>query len=77
MLMKNLQVVRENRCKIPYFCSIYISFFGLRSLVGGTLLGVSGLIHAYKEAGANDLKNAEIVTIEPEINQQINLFTNN
>lgn len=77
MLMENLQVMRENRYKIPYFYSIYISFFGLRSLIGRTLLGVSGLIQAYKEAGANTLKNAEIVIIEPEINQQINLLMNN
>ena len=39
---------------------------------GGTLLGVPGLIHAYKEASADALKQAEIVTIEPEINQQLN-----
>ncbi len=38
---------------------------------GGTLLGVPGLIHAYKEASLDALKQAEIVTIEPEINQQI------
>jgi len=38
---------------------------------GGTLLGVPGLIHAYKEASVDALKQAEIVTIEPEINQQI------
>lgn len=37
----------------------------------GTLLGVPGLIHAYKEASADALKQAEIVTIIPEINQQI------
>jgi putative IMPACT (imprinted ancient) family translation regulator len=38
---------------------------------GGTLLGVPGLIHAYKEASLDALKQAEIVSIEPEINQQI------
>jgi putative IMPACT (imprinted ancient) family translation regulator len=38
---------------------------------GGTLLGVPGLIHAYKEASVDALKQAEIVTIEPEIDQQI------
>lgn len=38
---------------------------------GGTLLGVQGLIHAYKEASADALIQAEIVTIEPEINQHI------
>jgi hypothetical protein len=38
---------------------------------------VPGLIHACKEAGADALKNAEIVIIMPEINQQINLFMNN
>jgi putative IMPACT (imprinted ancient) family translation regulator len=37
----------------------------------GTLLGVPGLIQAYKEASANALLQAEIVTIIPEINQQI------
>ena len=38
---------------------------------GGTLLGVPGLIHAYKEASVDALKQAEIVSIEPEIDQQI------
>ena len=38
---------------------------------GGTLLGVTGLIHAYKEASVDALKQAEIVTIEPEIEQKI------
>lgn len=60
--------LRENRFKIPYFCSIYILFFGLCSLIRRTLLGVPRLIRAYKEAGADALKNAEIVTIIPEIN---------
>lgn len=32
---------------------------------GGTLLGVPGLIHAYKEASAEALHQAEIVEIEP------------
>jgi putative IMPACT (imprinted ancient) family translation regulator len=60
--------LREKRFKILYFCSIYILFFGLCSLIRRTLLGVPRLIHAYKEAGADALKNAEIVTIIPEIN---------
>jgi uncharacterized YigZ family protein len=38
---------------------------------GGTLLGVPGLINAYKEASLDALKKAEIVTIEPEIKQNI------
>lgn len=38
---------------------------------GGTLLGVPGLIHAYKEASVDALLNTEIVTIEVEIEQKI------
>lgn len=33
---------------------------------GGTLLGVGGLIHAYKEAAADALRNAEIVSLYEE-----------
>ncbi len=38
---------------------------------GRTLLGIPGLIQAYKEASAHALNQAEMITVEPEIYQQI------
>jgi putative IMPACT (imprinted ancient) family translation regulator len=43
---------------------------------GGTLLGVSGLINAYKNAAADALKNATIVSRQIEKKWQLN-FTYN
>ena len=51
--------------KLHYVLVAVVRYFG------GTLLGVPGLIHAYKEASIDALNQAEIVTIEPEINLQI------
>jgi uncharacterized YigZ family protein len=51
--------------------NLHFSFVAVVRYFGGTLLGVPGLIHAYKEASLDALTQAEIIEIEPEVHIQI------
>lgn len=46
--------------------NIHFTLVAVVRYFGGTLLGVPGLIHAYKEASVDALSQAKIIEIEPE-----------
>ena len=46
--------------------NIHFTLVAVVRYFGGTLLGVPGLIHAYKEASLDALSQAKIIEIEPE-----------
>jgi uncharacterized YigZ family protein len=48
--------------------NIHFTLVAVVRYFGGTLLGVPGLIHAYKEASLDALSQAKIIEIEPEQN---------
>ena len=54
--MPVLDVIRKNGCVNTVI--VVIRYFG------GVLLGTGGLVHAYSEAAATALKNAEIITYD-------------